>query len=118
MMEEARNEDLLDISSSLKSHVNVKYDLKSLLKSEFVYDIDPELTDVTLSHDEYLDAFRRRAESKIIKMKIIYKLHNSEELSANEKQYMKRWVSDIKSGRNLLNLRDSMVPSTASKLTL
>ena len=86
MKEDARDNDLLDITASLKSHIKVNYDLKSLLKSEFVYDIDPELTDDTLSHDEYLDLFRRRAESKFIKMKIIYKIYSTtnEELSVNE----------------------------------
>ena len=34
----------------MKSEVQVNYDLKSLMKSEFVYDVDPELVDPELSH--------------------------------------------------------------------
>lgn len=77
MAEEMRNEDLTDLSSSLKTHVQVSYDMKTLVKSEFVYDVDPELIDKSLSSEEYLEGFRRRAEAKLIKSKIIYKLQNS-----------------------------------------
>ena len=45
MQEEMRNQDLNDLSSSLKTRVNVKYDLKTLVKSELVNDIEPELLD-------------------------------------------------------------------------
>ena len=113
---------MIDLSSSLKQRVNVEYDLKTLVKSEFVYDVEPELTDPTLVSEEYLEQFRRRAEAKLIKMKIIYKLYNKEhgDLSANEKQYLKQWMNDIKSGkdRNLNNLRDSMVPKSSTKLSI
>ena len=51
--------------------------MKTLVKSEFVYDVDPELIDKSLSSEEYLEGFRRRAEAKLIKSKIIYKLQNS-----------------------------------------
>lgn len=78
MQEDMVNNDLIDLSSPLKNKVEVKYDLKTLVKSEFVYDIDPEVTDEQLSHGEYLDIHRRRAEAKLIKMKIIYKLYNNE----------------------------------------
>lgn len=42
---ERTNEDLFDLSSSLKQRVKINYDMKSLVKSEFIYDVDPELAD-------------------------------------------------------------------------
>lgn len=55
MQEEAVNEDLLNLSDALRTHVEVKYDLRTLVKSEFVYDVDPELVDGSISNEEYLD---------------------------------------------------------------
>lgn len=72
---EMKNEDLLNISSPLRTSIKINYDMKSLVKSEFVYDMDPELVDKDLTDEEYLNITRRRAESKLIKMKIIYKLN-------------------------------------------
>ncbi len=121
MQEEMRNEDLLELSSSLKSHAQVSYDMGTLVKSEFVYDIDPELVDSEMSHEEYLDSHRRRAEAKLIKSKIIYKLRDAKaELTPLERQYLKQWVNDLKTGkeRNLMNLRDSMVPKEHTKLIM
>jgi len=46
-----------------------------LIKSEFVHEVDPELIDRELTDDEYLERARRRAESKLIKSKIIYKIN-------------------------------------------
>ena len=39
------NEDFMNVSSSLKQTVKINYDITSLLKSEFIYDIDPDLVD-------------------------------------------------------------------------
>ena len=58
----------------MKSEVKVNYDLKSLMKSEFVYDVDPDLVDSELSNTQFLREQRKRAETKLIKNKIIYKL--------------------------------------------
>jgi len=68
------NEDLQSLSHQLQSKVKVNYDLKSLMKSEFVYDVDPELVDSELSNTQFLRQQRKRAETKLIKNKIIYKL--------------------------------------------
>lgn len=111
----------MELSSSLKSHAQVSYDMGTLVKSEFVYDIDPELMDEELSHEDYLSVHRRRAEAKLIKSKIIYKLHSAKvELSPLERQYLKQWVADLKNGkdRTLMNLRDSMLPKEHTKLTM
>jgi hypothetical protein len=68
------NEDIQSLSHQLKSEVKVNYDLKSLMKSEFVYDVDPDLVDSELSNTQFLREQRKRAETKLIKNKIIYKL--------------------------------------------
>lgn len=75
---EIENEDLHDISHSLRTNVRIDYDLKSLIKSEFVFDIEPELIDDSVSNEQYLDISRRRAEAKLIKTKIIYKLYQGQ----------------------------------------
>lgn len=88
---EMKNEDLYNLSTALPANVNIQYDVKTLVKSEFVYDMEPELLDRGISDEEYLMIVRRRAESKLIKMKIIYKLHNSHDLNEKEKTYLKHW---------------------------
>ena len=122
LADELKNQDYLDISSAgLKTEVNVRYDMRTLVKSEFVNDVDPDLTvEAGLTSEEYLALSRLRAETKLIKSKIIYKINQGQSLSANEKTYMKQWVGDIRTGkdRNLMNLRDSMLPSAPSKLTI
>lgn len=52
---ELENEDLSSLSHALRTNVKVNYDLKTLIKTEYLYDIEPELLDQTLSADEYLD---------------------------------------------------------------
>ena len=68
------NEDITSMSHQMESEVKIDYDLKSLMKSEFVYDIDPEVVDPEISDAWYLRQQRRRAETKLIKTKIIYKM--------------------------------------------
>lgn len=45
MEERIRNEDLTNISSPLEQNIRVEYDMKSLIKSEQIFDVDPELVD-------------------------------------------------------------------------
>jgi hypothetical protein len=73
--ERIKNEDLTNLSSMLKQSVTIDYDMKSLVKSEFVYDVEPELIDSEMSDVDYLRLARRRAEAKLIKTKIIYKIN-------------------------------------------
>ena len=60
--ERMRNEDLINISSPLEQNIRVNYDMKSLVKSEQIFDIDPDLVDQGISDVEYLRLARRRAE--------------------------------------------------------
>jgi hypothetical protein len=102
LSEELQNQDLFDLSSAgLKTEVNVRYDMRTLVKSEFIHDIDPDLSvEAGLSAEEYLALSRRRAEAKLIKSKIIYKINQGAALSNNEKAYMKQWVGDIRTGKD------------------
>lgn len=47
------------------------------MKSEYVYDIDPEVNDSGISDAAFLANQRRRAETKLIKTKIAYKLNQN-----------------------------------------
>jgi hypothetical protein len=67
------NEDFISLSHQLKSEVKIEYDLKSLMKSEKISDVDPELVNDDISDALFLTNQRRRAEAKLIKNKIIYK---------------------------------------------
>ena len=114
------NEDIQSMSHQFESEVKVNYDLKSLMKSEFVYDVDPELIDSELSNTQFLRQQRKRAETKLIKNKIIYKLDQEKELSANEKKYLKKWIECLRKDDNcnVQNARDAMVPAGCSNLNI
>lgn len=50
-----KNEDLYQLSSPLQARVSIDVNMNTLVKSEFVYDIEPELNDQGLSDQEYLN---------------------------------------------------------------
>jgi hypothetical protein len=115
---EIENEDLLSLSHTLRANVKISYDLKTLLKSDNIYDVEPELVDPSITDAMYLEGQRRRAETKIIKSKILYKLYNQESREAGnfnltklEQDYLAYWTNDLKENkeRNVLNLRDTLV---------
>lgn len=108
------NEDFISLSHQLKSEVKIDYDLKSLMKSEKISDVDPELVDDEISDALFLNNQRKRAEAKLIKMKIIYKQDQEIELTANEKRYVESWIAEVNKS-NIMNVRDAMVPRTHSK---
>lgn len=90
MEEDNQNHDLLQLSNAgVQTHVSVNYDIRTLIKSEQVYDVDPELINQTVTDEEYLESYRRRAEAKLIKSKIIYKINTGAGMSGNEKTYLK-----------------------------
>jgi hypothetical protein len=51
---ELENEDLMSLSHALRANVKISYDLKSLLKSDNIYDVEPELIDGSLTDEQYL----------------------------------------------------------------
>lgn len=78
------NDDPTALSHQIDSEIKVTYNLRSLMKSEMVYDIDPELNADDISDQAFLATYRKRAETKIIKAKIIYKQHQGIELNELE----------------------------------
>jgi len=110
------NEDIISLSHQVESEVKVEYNLKSLMKSEFVYDVDPDLVNADISDQAFLSLQRKRAETKLIKAKIIYKVSEGKPLTTAEKKYLNQWAQDIESNRqvNLLTVRDSMLPKMYS----
>ena len=78
------NEDTISLSHQIESEVKIEYNMKSLMRSEFVHDVDPDLVNADVSDSAFLALQRRRAETKLIKAKIIYKQHEGIPLSKNE----------------------------------
>ncbi len=55
MEEDNQNHDLLQLSNAgVQTHLSVNYDLRTLIKSEQVYDVEPELVDKNVTDEEYL----------------------------------------------------------------
>ena len=120
MQNRNENEDFLSIGHHLNSEVKITYNLNSLIKSEFVYDVDPELINPEITDAAFLFNQRRRAETKLIKSKIIYKMHNDLNLTQNEKSYLRAWMKDLGSNQslNISNHRDSMLNRSVSNLKI
>ena len=114
------NEDTTSLSHHLGTELEIKYNLQSLMKSEQVYDVDPELIDPEVSDIVFLANQRRRAETKLIKNTIIYKLDQGHKLSANETQYLNQWTNLMQksSDYNLSNHRDAMLPDSYNKSSI
>jgi hypothetical protein len=93
------------------------YDLETLLRDENNYNRDPELYSEDVADDYILAKKRREAESKLIKTKIIYKLHTDSPLTKNEMAYLKQWNSQIRTS-NFVDLETCMLPSSHSSLSL
>jgi hypothetical protein len=94
---EIENEDLTSVSHALRTNIKVNYDLKTLMKSEFIYDAEPDLNDSSVTNEQFMDVYRRRAESRLIKTKIVYKLYQGEkDLTPKEKKYLNHWVTDLR----------------------
>jgi len=99
-------------------NVKVEYDLTSLIKSKSIYEIDPDLVDRAISDERFLNISRVRAETKLIKLKIIHKVYHDMELSPEENEYFKLWKKDLLENRDILSARDSMVPPSHSRIKI
>lgn len=53
------NNDRLDFGAFNRTHVHVNYDLKSLFKSDFLHEVDPDVEDKTLNDQEFVYKQRR-----------------------------------------------------------
>jgi len=75
------NEDNFNLGKTMTNRIRIDYNMKSLIRSEFIQDVDPDVANQTMTDEQFLSKQRRRAEQKLIKSKIIYKTHNSVPLS-------------------------------------
>ena len=115
------NDDGISLMNQFDTTIDINYDIGSLIKSQHVYDVDPDIENADLTDEAFMNLQRRRAETKLIKSKIILKMNEGDKkLSKAEKRYLGQWVKEIEGGRtvNLSNLRDTMVPRTHSGLSV
>lgn len=89
------------------------------MKNDFFYDVDEDIKDKNISDVEFLQIQRRKAETKLIKSKIVYKCYEGLTLNDKEKKYLKAWLSDLQENeeRNFFNLKNSMLTSTPTSFT-
>jgi len=98
---------------------NFNIDFKSLAKQgdlENLYNFqdDKDFTRAEGDLESMLDLKRRKAETKLIKLRIIKKLYEQQALSKLETEYLKKWKESIKSS-SLNDLDLTMVPKESSK---
>jgi len=110
------NEDYFAVGYSIPKYTKIEIDLPSLMKTEFLSDKESEIVDQGVSAEEYLYLSRRRAETKLIKSKILHKLHYSTKLTENEENYKKQWMQDLKEKKTIISAKDSLLPSKPSAL--
>lgn len=110
---EKENEDLMALTSSLKSIVSINVDLKSLgvLDQSMSQGTNNSITDA-----EFLMKERCLAESRLIKSKILYKIDQGQKLSENEINYLRVWKQAMSENLTLMN--DCLVPKTPSALKI
>lgn len=111
---ERENEDNFNLGSMMKNRIRLDYDMKSLMRSEFIQEVDPDVANQTMTDEQFLSKQRRRAEQKLIKSKIIYKSHNEIPLSNQETRYLQAWIDEIKSGKSINSIGDSLLPANHS----
>ncbi|CAG9316562.1 unnamed protein product [Blepharisma stoltei] len=81
-----------------KHRIGRKTDQDSLTIEGFRIRDDPDYLKFT-SDEDYLEFKTCQAETNLIKMRLIYKLHNNQELSEIERQYLKKWGEALKKAK-------------------
>ena len=100
----------------MKNSLEVSIDLESLKALQ-----DKSLgssTDSDLTDREFLDLERRRAETLLIKSRIVYKLDKDVALSDSEKSYLSEWIKQSSEMNCLLPSNETMLPETPSSIML
>ena len=87
---ERGKEDHINLSHSLRNSLKVSIDHETLKLSQDRS--STRLSDEGVSDDQFLDLQRRRAETLLIKSKIVYKLHQDKQLSTAESNYLYQWM--------------------------
>lgn len=113
------NDDNFNLSAAHDSYAQINIDLKSLgvLDLAPTKELNPWDISASNSDEEFLARERCRAEARLIKAKIIYKVYQHQPLSSAERKYKSEWLKAIKkSGKCLLD--ECLVPEKPTNLTI
>lgn len=111
--------DRAEVYSNEGRVFNFNIDFKSLTKQSDLENLysaqdDKDFTRSEGDLENMLDLKRRKAETKLIKLRIIKKLYEQQALSKLETEYLKKWRESVKTS-SLNDLDLAMVPKDFSK---
>lgn len=110
---ERENEDLQNLSKALGQYVHVTVDIPSL----GVLDRSlSQVTNTSISDQDYLHQARCEAESTLIKSKILYKLDKDLKLTMSETKYLAAWKEAMSDSKTLVE--GCLVPRHPSSLSI
>ena len=87
------------------------------LASQYTLEQDPDMQRAKGNIDSWLDIKLRKAETKLIKLTLLTKLHTNEALTQLEQQYLARWKEELAKAE-LIDLDMVMVPAQRTNVAL
>lgn len=110
---EREDDDFVGLSSSIYKYLSVDIDIKSLgvLDQMTSYKQNSSISDADYLHND-----RCLAESRLIKTKIMYKLHEGINLTENESKYLQAWRNEMCKNQTLV--KDCLVPKQPTSLNI
>lgn len=112
------NNDAMNLTKALDNDIEVEIDLASLDAMNPGTHQHRTMTERDLSDSAFLSRERCRAETNLIKARIVHKLYSLEPLSDNEKRYLEIWHSLSQDLRCVLGSADPMLPSRPTSLKI
>jgi len=111
-------EDKFNLSKALDNTLEVTIDVGAFtpVKNRSHTGLSP--TDLDMAAENFLQKQRCRAETNLVKARIIYKNHSDVPLSESEKKYMSAWMEKASETETLLPQADVLVPEHPSSLSL
>jgi len=103
-------EDKFNLSKALDNHLEVTIDVNSFTSVKKRNQTGLSATDLEIAPEVFLQKQRCRAESNLIKARIVYKMHTDLPLSESEKKYMTAWMEKAAETSTLLPNADVLVP--------
>lgn len=117
LTEDSKKYSGLNVGTHVFKKKDIHYRFETLIRDENNYNRDTEVYSADISDAHFLDIQRRRAETNLIKTKIISKLHENKPLTENEKKYIKLWNEKLNTSR-FSDLNNWMVPNNHSELKI
>lgn len=110
--------DPLELSKYRGKNFRVDYDIQKLIDpnafaSQFDIESDPDFYRAEQNLNAWLDLKLRKAESNLIKLAILHKLHTGVPLKQLEKQYLSSWKAALEKSE-LVDLDVVLLPKTRS----